>query len=205
MKNTLKLMLMCAMSLLLACSAEDGQDGAIGPQGEQGEQGPTGPQGEQGPAGADGQDGVDGIDANSTVISSGWFEINTWDTDLSNFKFHRIPDLILTDFEIENHVFLVYRRYQPSPALTTIELLPLYLLSNTGSMELTIQNRISGNGLFIQVQSYGRNVEAEEYLGPETQFRYMIVGPASTSDKNSGIDLTKMSYKEVVEYLGINP
>ena len=195
----LKMIGIVLFGLLVACSAEDG---AVGPQGPQGEQGLQGPQGEQGPAGAD---GADGIDANSTVISSGWFEINTWDTDLSDFKFHRIPDLILTEFEIENSVFLVYRRYQSTPTFTAINLLPLYVLDVNGDIELAVQNRISGNGLFLQIQAYGRSVASEEYLGPETQFRYMIVEPASTSDKNGRIDFTKMSYEEVVEHLGIDP
>ncbi len=194
---------LCA--LLAGCSAEDGDTGLQGPQGLQGEQGEVGPQGEQGPAGADGADGADGIDANSTVISSGWFEIGTWDTDLSNFKFHRIPDLILTQFEMENHLFLVYRRYQPSPAITTIDLLPLYELDTNGDIELAVQNKISGNGLFLQIESFGRSVTNNEYLGPETQFRYMIVEPATTSDKRNSIDFSKMSYQEVVEYFGINP
>ena len=198
-------------TVLFGCSAEDGE---TGPQGPQGEQGVAGPPGEQGPAGADGADGTDGtdgadgtdgIDANSTVISSGWFEIDTWDTDLTDFKFHRIPDLILTEFQIENDVFLVYRRYQPSPSFVAIELLPFYLLDVNGDIELAIQNRISGNGLFIQIQSYGRAVANEEYLGPETQFRYMIIEPASTSDKKNSRDFSKMSYQEVVDYLGLKP
>lgn len=203
-----KIMSFLFLTLLVACSAEDGEVGPQGPQGPQGEQGPVGSQGEQGlqgEQGPTGADGADGIDANSTVISSGWFEINTWDTDLPDLKFHRIPDLILTEFEIENRVFLVYRRYHPSPAITTIELLPLYELSASGDIELAIQNRISGNGLFLQIQSFGRSVTNEEYLGPETQFRYMIVEPASTSDKKNSVDFSKMSYQEVVEYFGINP
>lgn len=199
---------MVMFSVLIACSAEDGDTGPQGPQGEQGLQGPQGEQGDIGPAGTDGVDGVDGadgIDANSTVISSGWFEINTWDTDLTDFKFHRIPDLILTEFQRENTVVLVYRRYQPVPTITTIDLLPLYMLGTSGNIELVAQNKISGNGLFIQIQSFGRSVVNDEYLGPETQFRYMIIEPASTSDKKYSRDFSKMSYEEVVDYLGLKP
>lgn len=195
--------LLALATLIFGCSAEDGEDGAIGPQGEQGIQGEQGPPGEQGPVGAD---GADGIDANSTVISSGWFEIDTWETDLSNFKFHRIPDLILTDFQIENNVFLVYRRYQQSPSFFTVDLLPFYQLDvANGDIELAIQQLLSGNGMFLQIQAFGRAVASEEYLGPDTQFRYMIIEPGSTSDKKKSVDYSKMTYNEVVEYLGINP
>ncbi|WP_208103867.1 collagen-like protein [Flagellimonas ochracea] len=202
MKTQSHILIMVAvmfLTLLVSCSAEDGAVGPAGPEGPQGEQGTTGPQGEQGPAGTDGQD------ANSTVISSGWFEINTWDTDLSNFKFQRIPDLILSEFQIENDVILVYRRYQTSPTFTSIDLLPLFQLDINGAAELAIQNRISGNGIFIQIEAFGRAVANEEYLGPETQFRYMIIEPASTSDKKTVKDFSKMSYQEVVDYLGLKP
>ena len=191
----------CVVCLvLLSCSGEDGEQGIQGPQGEQGIQGPQGEQGEPGVDGADGQD------TNSTVISSGWFEINTWDTDLSNFKFHRIPDLILTEFQRENSVILVYRRYQLVPTFTTIDLLPFYELDATnGSIGLAIQSKVSGNGLFLQIQAFGRAVTNEEFLGPETQFRYMIIDPASTDDKRYNVDFTKMSYQEVVDHLGLKP
>ncbi|WP_435622578.1 hypothetical protein [Flagellimonas sp.] len=189
-------------SSLVGCSAEDGETGPQGPQGEQGLQGEQGPQGQPG---VDGTDGADGQDANSTVISSGWFEIDTWDTDLADFKFHRIPDLILSELERENNVFLIYRRYQPNPSITRIDLLPLYVLDINGSIELAIRNRISGNGLFLQIESYGRSVASDEYLGPETLFRYIIIAPPSTDDKRNPMNYAKMSYEEVIEYLGIDP
>ncbi|MEM9650013.1 MAG: hypothetical protein AAF969_16160 [Bacteroidota bacterium] len=196
----IKISLLLIVVFLMACSAEDG---AVGPQGPQG---PQGEQGIQGPVGNDGTDGIDGIDANSTVISSGWFEINTWDTDLSNFKFQRIPDLILTEFQKENSVILVYRRYQLVPTFNTIDLLPFYELDvANGSIGLAIQSKVSGNGLFLQVQSFGRALVDEEFLGPETQFRYMVIEPASTADKSNIPDYSKMTYEEVIELLGINP
>ncbi|WP_425235664.1 collagen-like triple helix repeat-containing protein [Ulvibacterium sp.] len=183
-----------------ACSAEDGADGATGLQGPQGEQGPPGADGR------DGQDGIDGQDGTANVFSSGWFEIDTWDTDLSNFKFHRIPDLILTEFQRENNVILVYRRYQPVPTITTIDLLPFYELNATsGGIELAIQSKISGNGLFLQVQSFGRALADEEFLGPDTQFRYIIIEPDPTSDKNATPNFSKMSYEEVIAHLGLHP
>lgn len=205
----------CALFLLLAaCSAEDGVDGAIGPegpQGEQGVQGAQGPQGEQGETGPQGEQGEqgppgeDGTDANSTVISSGWFEINPWDNDLPDFKFHRIPDLTLSETQIENDLILVYRRYQPTPVLTQIAVLPIVEYNFSGEPELSLTNRVQGNGLYIQVQAFGRNVANDEYLGPETQFRYIIIEPASTADKTGSVDFSKMRYEEVVDYLGLKP
>ncbi|WP_420601747.1 hypothetical protein [Flagellimonas sp.] len=183
-------------TILSSCSAEDG---AVGPAG------PQGPQGEQGVPGTDGQDGVDGQDANSSVISSGWFQIDTWTTNLPDFKFVRIPDLILTESQIENNVFLMYRRHQPFPTSTIIELLPLVQHDGSGAIELLYKSPIQGNGLFIQIESFGRNVSDNEYLGPETQFRYMIIEPPSTADKRNIVDFSKMSYQEIVEHLGINP
>lgn len=179
---------LCA--LLNACSAEDGADGA------------TGPQGEQGLPGADGQNGQDGT---ANVFSSGWFEIDTWDTDLADFKFHRIPNLNLTEFQIENDLILVYRRYRPTPTLTQVAILPVAVNSASGDLELSLTNRVQGNGLFIQIQAFGRNVAGNEYLPPETQFRYIIIEPDPTSDKNNTPNFFKMSYEEVIAYLGLHP
>ncbi len=208
---SMKLATALLVVLTLACSAEDGEDGAIGPQGPQGEQGSAGSQGEQGeqgPPGADGQDGQDGADGqdgtdgNANVISSGWFEIDTWNTDLPDFKFHRIPDLILTEFQRENDLILVYRRYQPTPAFTQIALLPVTVYDASGAPELSLTSPIQGNGLFIQIQAFDRNVTSEEYLPPETQFRYIIIPADDTTSKHAK-DFSKMNYEEVMDHFGI--
>lgn len=194
-------------TLMVSCSAEDGD---IGPPGPQGEQGPPGPQGEQGPPGSDGQDGVngqdgaDGQDGNANVISSGWLEIDMWTTNLPDFKFVRIPDLTLSPSEIDNALILVYRRYQPSPALTQVELLPVILYDASGAVDLAVKSRIQGNGLNLEVEAFGRDVAAEEYLPPETQFRYIIIPGTESSAKNP-VDFRNMSYEEVVNYLKLNP
>lgn len=189
--------------LAIACSAEDGEDGVIGPQGPQGEQGAAGPQGaqgEQGPPGADGQDGQDGT---TNVVSSGWFEIDTWDNDLPDFKFHRIPDLTLSETQIENDLILVYRRYNPAPTLTQVALLPITEYDFTGETVLSLTNRVQGTGLVVQVQAFGRNVASDEYLGPETQFRYFIIPVDATTSKYAP-DFSKMSFEEVLDYFGLD-
>ncbi len=183
--------------LLMACSAEDGAVGPAGPQGPQGEQGIPGTDGQ------DGQDGADGQDGTANVFSSGWFEIDPWDTDIPDFKFHRIPGLILSEFQIENNLILIYRRYQPIPTFTSVTLLPLAEYNSSGTLELLLTSRVQGNGLFIQIESYGRNVTNDEYLGPETQFRYIIIEPDPTSDKRP-INFSKMQYDEVIKYLGLD-
>lgn len=204
MSSNLKVVAVIFLGILVACSAEDGQDGAIGPQGPQGEQGPQGPQGDQGPPGSDGQDGTDGVDGNANLISSGWLEIDTWTTDLPDFKFIRLPDLTLTEFQIENDLILVYRRYQPSPSLLQVELLPVTRYDTGGRVELSITSRIQGNGLHLQIEAIGRDVTADEYLPPETQFRYIII-PADGSSSKNRVNYFKMSYQEVVAYLNLKP
>lgn len=177
--------------LFLSCSAEDGQDGL---------------QGEQGPPGIDGQDGADGMDGNANVISSDWFGIETWDpTDLPRLKLYRIPDLELTDAQMDNDVFLVYRRYQPSPESTFIDMLPFTSYNTSdGTMRFEYNNYIVPNNMFIEIRSVGVDIPDVRFQPPQTQFRYILI-PANNITSKRNMDFTKMSYQEVVDYLGINP
>ena len=172
--------LITCLTLFLSCSAEDGEIGPQGPQGEQGEQ------------------GLQGEPGNSNVIASDWFGIETWETDLTFLKRQTI--LELTNTQLQRGVILIYRKSQQvSGGTSLIELLP------RGTSIITSIN-IPDNLLQIVVRSDGTEILPIDYLPPSIQFRYVIFEPPSTSGKGSSLpNFSKMSYKEVVEYLGLEP
>ena len=192
--------LLTVVFVLLSCSAEDCEDGAIGPQGPQGEQGPVGADGQDGQNGTDGQDGADGI---PNIISSGWFGIDTWDTDTPRSKVHKIPNLEFTDSQLESDLILVYRRYRPNAEILYINTLPIIEhLATSGSLIRKTQSDIFLNELYIQIFGFGFDIRNNEYLPPETQFRYIIIPAEVTTSKNAP-DFSKMNYQEVMDHFGL--
>lgn len=178
--------------ILLSCSAEDGEPGPQGPQGEQGE---VGAQGEQGPQGPEG---------NSNVVSSEWFGIETWERDTPLIKLQTI--LELTDSQLESGVILIYRRQQTSSTGgVTIRMLPIIFTNSRLGYSVETWWFTTDNSLKIVIEAEGRDVAPDTYLPPETQFRYIIIEPPSTSDKDTMVNFSKMSYEEVIGYLGLNP
>ncbi len=179
-------LVVCA-TLFFGCSAEDGTDGAIGPQGEQGD---IGAQGEQGPQGEEG---------NSNVISSGWFGINPWSFDEPFLKANTIYEL--TDSQLENASILVYRKRSN----IVVEALPIVVYTLNGEIFRVTRINIFNNELRIVIEGRDVEIQSGEYLPPEVEFRYIISVPPSTADKSSRVDFSKMSYEEVVDYLGLEP
>ncbi|SHG30052.1 collagen-like protein [Flagellimonas flava] len=167
--------------LILGCSGEDGEIGPEGPQGEQGEQ------------------GLQGEPGNSNVIASEWFGIETWEDDRPFGKLH--PILELTNAQLERAVILVYRKDTYSPGFSLINMLP----TETVRTRTRINIPVPENQLEIIVESLSNDFEvpSNEYLPPEIQFRYVILEPPSTSGKVPSVDFSKMTYEEVVDYLGL--
>ncbi len=167
--------------ILLSCNAEDGEPGPQGPQGEQGIRGEQGPQGPEG---------------NSNVIASEWFGIETWEDNRRTIKRQTI--LELTNAQLERAVIIIYRKNDYAPGFSNVDMLP------TGRVIRTWIN-IPENQLQIVVESDGIDIPSDEYLPPEIEFRYIIIEPPSTTGKDTMVNFSKMSYQEVVDYLGLNP
>lgn len=173
--------LISCLTLFLSCSAEDGEIGPQGPQGEQGEQ------------------GLQGEPGNSNVIASEWFGIETWEDDRPFVKLQTV--LELTNAQLERAVILVYQKNEQTPGFGFINMLP------TASARTRTRINILENQLQIVVETLtsGVAIPSNEYLPPEIQFRYVILEPPSTADKGTRVNFSKMSYQEVIEYLGIDP
>jgi len=218
MKTTLlkfKYFLIAGITLVaLSCNGEDGLDGLDGIDGSpgiQGEQGPPGQDGtdgqdgENGQDGADGQDGEDGEDGNANVIASAWFgpdnetqgfdgnyNFSEFDTSLENID----PSLM------ETATLLVYAKFDHySPGLWPSEhaaLLPITINFRTSSVHYTYYFTSSNLKIRYKIEPL-----IEFIFFPSTsQFRYVVI-PASTTSKDTSPNFSKMSYKEVMDYLGL--
>lgn len=179
----------------------EGPSGPEGPQGSQGLQGEQGQQGEQGPPGDDGQDGEDGEDGNANVIWSEWTSIDSWDLkDDPRQKGVRFPDTILPQEVIHSGVLIVYRKYNPNPSITRIEPLPLQLLNAAGEIVVHYKFNITGNGIFLNIYSFGRDITNDEYKGPVVEFRYVLIPPGTAAKMPSGFF---ENYEAVKDLYGI--
>ncbi|MEM7381621.1 MAG: hypothetical protein AAF361_10555 [Bacteroidota bacterium] len=181
-------LVICIM-LIMSCSAEDGEDGAIGPQGPQGEQGPEGEQGQTGTA---------------DVLYSDWIEVLISDwippaTVPSNFRDTSINAPEITEEHLNTALILVYERFIGLPVPHAV---PLPWMDDAGyerSVDLITVGEI--HLLFRRV-----NLVPSTIVPNTSHYRYIIIpGGIPLNGKSNQVDLTKMSYLEVVEYLGINP
>ncbi len=218
MKTTMKLLAfgMLALGISISSCTKEGEVGPIGPQGEQGIQGPQGPagedgealglpgpQGEQGPTGPQGEQGPAGEDGSNNVIYSDWTSIDTWDNDSPMYKWTRFPDRILTQEQLNEAAILVYRKYQPSPANTLRDLMPIDFHNGSGGLDISYRSPIQGNGIMLSITSYGRNITTEEYKGPNTEFRYIIIPGGLPAAEGKRQNFSKMSYEEVMDHFGL--
>ncbi|KPM30705.1 Hypothetical protein I595_3202 [Croceitalea dokdonensis DOKDO 023] len=188
--------------LALSCSAEDGMDGmdgAPGPQGEQGPPGQNGADGEDGQDGAngtdgqdgeDGQDGQDGADGNANV--------NSYIFDISNVSGtlygQNIPEL--TQSVIDNDVVLGYvkrnNNWYPLPAIGFF--LPFSIAADIspGFYIMNFVDPADGSSFSIPA-------------GALDLLKVVVIESTSnTTGKNSYPDFSKMTYFEVMDYLGLD-
>lgn len=191
MKYTLGLLKFLLAFQLVMCLPGCSKDGETGPPGPPGEQGIPGEQGEQGIPGSD------GLDGNAYVISSDWTTLvdDDWTptgTATARFAILNAPDI--TREHMDSGLILVYllRRI---PASEPVYSLPFDLNTvitmqvneiRVGEIELKLR-RIDGASFFSALSNF--------------DFRYVII-PANIAGKNMHSDLTKMTYYELMEFLG---
>lgn len=185
-----KLLIMTlSAALVISCSAEDGEDGAIGPQG---------PQGEQGIQGTSGQDGEDG---NANVIASDWFptQFSSSPTTLTSFS---VPMTELTDEMANSALIMAYgKRLVNGGSTERIYLLPVTIGERTYQFYAEDEEGDGSYDFVCQGTSgSGNNLVFNTFV----EIRYVIVPQGTLSGKAIMQDITKMEYREAMEYLGLN-
>ena len=183
------------LALLVAfsfsCSPDDGADGAVGP------------------AGADGIDGTDGTDGNANVISSGWMEYDTavWTAVSSEFgvDYRNYPIAVteITQDIVDEGVVLVYSRFVVTG--TQVYMLP-FTDNITGSDPAgqTISFRFEVNDLTIKMRNVSGAGDPGTFGGPGiAEYRYIII-PSTVLGRTESTDFSKMTYEEVISYLGLD-
>ncbi|MBC6999481.1 collagen-like protein [Cytophaga sp. FL35] len=213
MKAIIKSSLFLALGIILintSCS-KDGDVGPIGPegpQGEQGIQGEQGPQGDQGPAGESGQDGIDGEDGkdgNAEVYYSDWIPANFSGASTS-VKFMGIdfPSTLPSAASIrDTHIILVY--FSGFGDGNTYQ---LPVLNFRGAQFTNGYGSGSSAAADINIRAEALSGDLTEFqIDPArgSKFRYVIIPPnINISGKMKNVnDFKKMTYYEVMDYLGI--
>ncbi len=184
----------------LSCNPEDGEDGMDGAPGIQGEQGDAGQDG------ADGTNGQDGEDGNANVIASEWFGPEDQEQITNGFTSYAEFERSIENIDpvvFETGTLLVFARLEnfvPEvwPSGHTAQL-PITVFARVAQHHYTYY--FSPTNLKIR---YRRSPEQEFIsFSPSSRFRYVII-PASTTGRTTQPDFAKMSYKEVMDYLGLD-
>ncbi|MEM6893215.1 MAG: hypothetical protein AAF554_05950 [Bacteroidota bacterium] len=205
MKTTLlklKYFLIASIVILtISCSAEDGEDGingmdgAPGIQGEQGLAGQDGADGQDGTDGQDGQDGVDGEDGQDGT--DGNANVNAYTFDISGVEGslygQNIPEL--TQSVLDNDVVLGYVKRNNNwfqlPAIG--HFLPFSIATDMtpGFYFLNFVNLADGGNFTITA-------------GALDLLKVVVIeSNSNTTSKNGHPDFSKMTYFEVMDYLGL--
>jgi len=182
MKNLISKTKFVVMSLLIVLFIScDGEDGAIGPAGQNGIDG------------TDGANGIDGQDGNANVIASDWFTVtqSDWSGIGATKITHSFSAPEISQGIIDSGVVLIYHRFNGQTRQ-----LP-YSYSPDG-LHLVYLFTVSS----VTLEGFHLNGSAINTISP-LGFRYIII-PSNISTKSSGIDFTKMSYEEVMDYFKLN-
>ncbi len=206
MKNTsknsmtnLKILTLVLLLSLGACS----KDGDTGPEGPQGI---AGPQGIQGPAGPQGETGQDGEDGNANIIASDWFGPEGQVAVVNGYTAYAEFEVAIQELDealYNSGTLLVYGRF---PSFVTevwptnhAALLPITINGGTTTNRFT--NFFSVGSLKLR---YTRNDgEPDVLFNPSDRFRYVLIPSQTLSGKGNKPDFSKMTYEEVIDYLGI--
>ncbi|SHJ95066.1 collagen-like protein [Pseudozobellia thermophila] len=202
MKTTLRFLFCMFMSigLLTTSCSKDGDVGPIGPQGEQGIQGEEGPQGPQGPAGEDG---------NANVIASEWFSLSfekTLVNGIPHFNGNRAAPEITSDI-VEEGTVIVYGKLNgyvesiwPTDKVAQFPITVMHYV--LGDTQIAVYKAYISEGN-IQI-NITENNDIHDGVSPYDRFRYVVIPSSSTTGKSQGPNFDKMSYQEVMDYLGLD-
>ncbi len=192
------------VALVASCSPEDGEDGAIGPQG---------PQGEQGPAGADGANGADGEQGEpgtANVIYSDWIDSEFDENIIATSASFSIDAPSMTNEILNEGVILVFGRSRPFAPSTDTDVYGLPIVFGASRQQSYYYRAEEAEQLDIIVAA---NEQGDSVGSPFFEaYRYVLIpseqpantgSPGGLGTKSEVVDLTKMTYEEVIDYLNI--
>ncbi|MEM8765620.1 MAG: hypothetical protein AAGD88_17530 [Bacteroidota bacterium] len=186
--NFLKVILLMFTLIMASC---DGEDGAIGPQGEQGI---------QGPAGTDGQDGTNGVDGNANVIVSDWIATD-FSANAAIGSSFSVMNNNITEENINSAAILVYGRLSLGSQVAPWP----YLVGIAGTSNSRLYNYFIPSPTDGELILNARVIDGSAIIFDDfSEIRYVIIPASTTTSKNATIDLEKMDYYEVMDYLGFN-
>ncbi|WP_158979305.1 hypothetical protein [Cellulophaga sp. L1A9] len=188
-------------ALIASSCSKDGDTGLTGPQGTSGTDGIDGLNGTDG---IDGSDGVDGVDGNANVQLLE-FEARTF-TGTTSFL---MPGI--TGNDLDNNLFLGYYArifFQTSESgglLEVTQWIPVPGLSHNGDFEtnVVIEGASTSFDSNYMVSVYDLDGNLRTTTTTFTKFKIFIVPPSSISGKNSRSQLSGMSYKALMDHLGL--
>ena len=197
MKNLFKKTKLVLIALLIvftySCSSEDGTDGIDGIDGVDGVDGAVGPQGPQGEPGA------------VNIIYSEWLPQDFNFQDALTYKAMLVNDVNINDNFLDNGgIVLGFFRYQDNVPYQ----LPYQDFGQNNIRTITPVHFSDGGNVRFGIQSTdGTDLTASEVNGSgasNPEYKYVLIpGGTLTTGSRSSIDLKKLSYKEVCDYLGI--
>lgn len=205
MKTTIKFLAsgLMILALTITSCSQDSVTGDIGPIGPKGDQGIQGEKGEPGTNGEDGEDG------NAIVLASDWFPLTfekTLVSGLAHFNSDKAVPEITAEI-VEGGTVLVYGRLNGYTDRVwprdKVAQFPITLMYNSlGNTQINIYKALisEGNIQFNITENY----DIHDGQGPANRFRYVIVPSNMTSGKSPRPDFKKMSYDEVIDYLGLD-
>ncbi|NHF60300.1 collagen-like protein [Flavobacteriaceae bacterium TP-CH-4] len=184
---------------------EPGETGPQGPQGPQGEQGETGPQGPAGPQGEQGETGT------ANVIYSGWIDSELANNVISTSASFSIDAPLMTQGIIDTGVILVFGKSKPNPVTNDTDVYGIPIVFGAALQQSHYFRAETAGQLDIVVAA---NEEGEPVGVPFFgEYRYILIPGGQSTGGNSGsdtlgnktshTDLSKMSYRDILEQFNI--
>ena len=164
-----------------------------------------GDQGPAGPAGADGQDGTPGT---ANVIYSNWtsFVAANWQQQVDfagdTVQLYGITASSITSAIVTTGAVLMYVRFGGSSVVEALPLVRPILIADPQIKELFY--RYTTGNITVEFRNIANANNPGTFGGTGNDYRYIII-PGGVPGANSiaGVDLTGLSYDEVVRRLSI--
>lgn len=190
------LIMALSMALVTSCSSEDGEDGATGPQGAQGPAGPAGPQGDQGAQGEQGESGT------ANVIYSDWIASEFGSLAAAEESEQLLVTFSIAEFNNDDDVLLVYGRNEINVISNEVYQLPFELISQNEIYRYRLSEGSGFTALYVEALASDGGTNVYTYFD---DYRYVVIpgGVSASAKLTPDMDLSKMSYEEVVELFNI--
>ncbi len=105
--------------------------------------------------------------------------------DEARHKRLRITESRLTSEFKAGGVILVYHRDIPSPGNLQDRLLPNTVYFVDGEVARVYRSEVIGNGIYIEVVAYTRDLNPDDYDGEHNRFRYVLIPGSEEINRSS--------------------